>query len=314
MAVDEAPQRSAPRALLLGLALTAGFLGIELVTGMVAGSLALVSDAGHMLADAAGLLLALAASMLGRRGPDARRTYGYARVEVLMVPVNVALLVGIAGYIVYESVDRLQSEQAIDTVPVMVVAAAGLIVNLVVVRLLHDHSAHDLNVKAAALDAIADALGSVLVLASAVFIALGGWQGADAIAGLAIAVFILPRAWTLFWQASVILLESAPPGLDPDAIAAASRDVPGVIELHDVHVWSIAPRFPALSAHVELADVNCTEHILGDLSRLLRDEFGIQHVTLQPETPAIHEAIACCSNPDSALLATAGHIHHERVI
>jgi cobalt-zinc-cadmium efflux system protein len=312
--VHDGPRRSAPRALLIGLCLTVAFVWIEIVTGLAAGSLALVSDGGHMLTDSAGLLLALAAATLGRRAPDSRRTYGYARFEVLAVPIHVALLLVIAGYIVYESVGRLGSEHTIDTLPVLVVAAAGLAVNLLVMRLLHEHARENLNAKAATLEAASDAVGSVLVLASAVFIALGGWHGADALVGLAIAAFIVPRAWTLFRQASDILLESAPPGLDPDEIVAASREVAGVIELHDVHVWSIAPRFPALSAHVELADVACTEHILGDLATLLRERFGIGHVTLQPETPAIHEAIACCASPDSALLEAAGHIHHERAI
>ena len=313
-AVRDEPRRSAPRALLIGLCLTLTFVAVEILTGLAAGSLALMSDGGHMLTDSAGLLLALAAATLGRRAPDARRTYGYARFEVLAVPVHVALLLLIAVYIVYESIGRLGHEHSIDTLPVLIVAAAGLAVNLAVMRLLREHAHENLNAKAAALEAASDAAGSVLVLVSSAFIALGGWHGADALAGLAIAAFIVPRAWTLFRQASSILLESAPPGLDPDEIVTASRDVPGVIDLHDVHVWSIAPRFPALSAHVELADVACTEHVLGDLGSLLRDRFGIGHVTLQPETPAIHEAIACCSSPDSALLQGAVHIHHERAI
>lgn len=309
-----APRRSTPRSLLIGLVLTLLFAAIEAGTGLAAGSLALLSDAGHMLTDSAGLMLALGAATLGRRAPDARRTYGYARLEVLAVPLHVGLLLGIAGYIVFESVRRLGSEHTIDTVPVIVVAAAGLVVNLLVMRLLQEHTHENLNAKAAALEAAADAFGSVLVLASAAFIALGGWHGADALAGLAIAVFIVPRAISLFRQASDILLESVPRGLDPDEIIAASRSVPGVMELHDVHIWSIAPRFPALSAHVELSDVGCTEHILADLARLLRERFQIGHVTLQPETPALHEAIACCSSPDSGLIEAAGHIHHERAI
>ncbi len=297
------------RALLIGLALTLSFVVIEAVTGVLAGSLALVSDAGHSLTDSAGLLLALAASTLGRRAPDSRHTYGYARFEVLAVPVHVTLLLGIAAYILWESVQRIGGDHVVDTGPVLVVGAAGLAVNLVVIRLLHSHSHDNLNARAAKLEAASDALGSVLVVASAGFIALGGWSGVDALTGVAIALFILPRAWTLLRQAGEILLESAPAGLETAAIIEASSAVEGVIAMHDVHVWSIGPRFPALSAHVELADVNCTEHILTELATMLRERFGIGHVTLQPETPSLHEAMECCMSPDAGLIQGPAHQH-----
>lgn len=296
-------------ALLIGLGLTLGFVAIEAITGLLAGSLALVSDAGHALTDSAGLMLALGAATIGRRGPDTRRTYGYSRLEVLAVPLHVGLLLLIAGYIIYESIQRIGEPHDIDTLPVLLVGGAGLVVNLLVMRILHTHAQENLNVKAASLEAAADAFGSVLVLASTTFIALGGWRGMDALAGIAIAVFIIPRAWALLRQAADILLESVPAGLDPDEIVGAARGVAGVTDLHDVHVWSIAPRFPALSAHVELDDVTCTEHVLTDLATLMRDRFGIGHVTLQPETPALHEAMECCTSPDAGRLEPAGHAH-----
>jgi cobalt-zinc-cadmium efflux system protein len=163
--------------------------------------------------------------------------------------------------------------------------------------------------RAATLEASVDAIGSVAVVVSAVVIALGGWAGIDALVGLAIAALVVPRAWTLLRQSADILLESAPAGLDPVTIESAALEVEGVIALHDVHVWSIAPSFPALSAHVELADVTCTEHILTDLATLFRERFGIGHVTLQPETPALHEAMECCLSPDSGLLERELHAH-----
>ena len=301
--------QSPRRALLIGLALTLTFVVVEAVTGLLAGSLALVSDAGHSLTDSAGLLLALAAATLSRRAPDARHTYGYARFEVLAVPVHVTLLFGIAAYILWESVQRIGGGHTIDTGPVLVVGTAGLVVNLVVIRLLQSHSHDNLNARAAKLEAASDAAGSVLVIVSTAFIALGGWSGVDALTGVAIALFILPRAWTLLRQAADILLESAPAGLDPEAIIAASSAVEGVIAMHDVHVWSIAPRFPALSAHVEIADVTCTEHILTELASMLREQFGIGHVTLQPETPALHEAMECCLSPDAGLIQGPAHQH-----
>lgn len=134
-------------------------------------------------------------------------------------------------------------------------------------------------------------------------------SGIDALTGLAIAALVVPRTWSLLRQAGDILLESAPAGLEPERIQAAAREVENVLALHDVHVWAIAPSFPALSAHVELNDVHCTEHILTDLATLFRERFGIGHVTLQPETPALHEAMECCLSPDTALLAKDLHAH-----
>jgi cobalt-zinc-cadmium efflux system protein len=291
----------ARRALIAGLLVTASFVIVEAVAGFLTNSLALVSDAGHMLADSGGLVLALGAATLARRPATGRHTYGFARFEVLVVPLHVVLLMFIAGYIAFESIDHLRNTPAVDTTPVILVGAAGLAVNLAVVRLLHSHGSHNLNVRAATLEATVDAFGSVAVIGSAGVIALGGWEGIDAIAGLLIAALVVPRALSLLKVAGEILLESAPAGVEPAAIEAAARDVEGVVALHDVHVWSIAPSFPALSAHVELKDVNCTEHILTDLASLFRERFGIGHVTLQPETPALHEAMECCLSPDASL-------------
>ena len=299
----------ARKALIAGLVLTAAFVVVEAVAGFLTNSLALVSDAGHMLAESAGLILALGAALLARRPAGGRRTYGYARFEVLVVPIHVVLLAFIAGYIVFESINHLRNTPEIDTGPVIAVGLGGLAINLLVVRLLHRHGTQNLNMRAATLEATVDALGSVAVVASAAIIAFGGWAGIDAVTSLAIAALVVPRAWSLLRQAGDILLESAPHGLEPERIQAAAREVQGVNALHDVHVWSIAPSFPALSAHVELADVNCTEHILTDLAALFRDRFGIGHVTLQPETPSLHAAIECCLSPDSGLFDGEAHAH-----
>jgi cobalt-zinc-cadmium efflux system protein len=303
------PPATPERPLLIGLGLTLLVAILEAVTGVLTGSLALVSDAGHALTDSAGLVLALGAATLGRRPADTRRTYGYARLEVLAVPVHVTLLLGIAAYIAFEAIRRIGDARSIDTGPTIAVAALGLAVNVVVVRLLQAHAHHNLNARAARLEAFADALGSIAVLASSIAIAFGAWSGIDVLVALAIAAFIIPRAIQLLRQAADILLESAPVGLDPVEIVTASSEVPGVVALHDVHVWSIAPRFPALSAHVELHDVAATEQVLTDLATLLRQRYGIVHVTLQPETPTLHEAMECCLSPDSSLLDPA-HAHH----
>lgn len=299
----------ARKALAAGLGLTLTFVVVEAVAGWLTNSLALVSDAGHMLADSAGLILALGAATLARRPAGGRHTYGYARFEVLVVPIHVVLLTLIAGYIAFESIQHLRNTPEVATTPVMLVGAGGLAVNLLVVRLLHSHGSENLNMRAATLEATVDAVGSVAVIISAFIISLGGWAGIDAITGLAIAALVVPRAWSLLRQAGDILLEGAPSGLEPERIEAAAKEVEGVLALHDVHVWAIAPSFPALSAHVELNDVACTEHILTDLAALFRDRFGIGHVTLQPETPALHEAIECCLSPDSALFQKDLHAH-----
>lgn len=304
-----AHHEQARRALAAGLGLTLVFVVVEAVAGWFTNSLALVSDAGHMLADSAGLILALGAATLARRPAGGRHTYGYARFEVLVVPIHVVLLGFIAGYIVFESVQHLRDTPEIETTPVILVGLGGLAVNLLVVRLLHSHSSHNLNMRAATLEATVDAIGSVAVIISAIVIAMGGWAGIDALTGLAIAALVVPRAWSLLRQAGDILLESAPAGLEPERIEAAAREVDGVLALHDVHVWAIAPSFPALSAHVELNDVHCTEHILTDLAALFRDRFGIGHVTLQPETPALHEAMECCLSPDASLFQKELHAH-----
>lgn len=304
------PHDGARKALLAGLTLTLLFVAVEAVTGFLAGSLALVSDAGHMLADSAGLFLALAAATIARRPASSRRTFGYARAEVLSVPIHVGLLVLIAAYIVFESVRRLAGDSPdLQPGPVIGVGVAGLAVNLLVIRLLHGHSHDNLNIRGASLEAMADALGSVAVIISSTAIALGAWRGIDAVVALGIAALIVPRAFSLLRQAGSILMESAPRGLEPDAIAAAATEVPGVVALHDVHVWSIAPSFPALSAHVEVTDAGCTEHVLTDLATLFRERFGIGHVTLQPETPALHEAMECCTSPDAGRIELAAHSH-----
>ncbi|MGE3076297.1 MAG: cation diffusion facilitator family transporter [Dehalococcoidia bacterium] len=297
------------KALIAGLCLTLAFVVIEAVAGFLTNSLALVSDAGHMLADSAGLILALGAATLARRPAGGRHTYGHARFEVLVVPIHVVLLGLIAGYIAVQSIGHLRNTPDIETGPVIAVGLAGLAVNLLVVRLLHNPESGNLNLRAASLEASVDAIGSVAVVVSAIIIAAGGWAGTDAIVGLAIAAMVVPRAWSLLKQSADILLESAPSGVDPVSVESAAMDVEGVIALHDVHVWSIAPDFPALSAHVELADVTCTEHILTDLATLFRERFGIGHVTLQPETPALHEAMECCLSPDAGLLEPESHSH-----
>ncbi len=287
------------RALGIGLLLTLGFAVVEVVVGAISGSLALVADAGHMLVDSAGLVLALFATLVARRPSDLRRTYGYARVEVLVVPLHVMFMVGIAAYIVVEAVRRAGDPRDIDGVPVLIAGFVGLALNAVVLRMLAPHAHENLNARGARLEATADALGSVGVIVSALVVLMTGWTAIDIISSIGIAALVVPRALLLLRPALAILLESSPPGVSLDAIQRDAIAIPGVVALHDLHVWALAPGFVALSAHVEVESMEGCAYAIGRLSVLLREAHGIDHVTLQPETPELHEAIACCDYPDA---------------
>ena len=295
------------RSLKIGLALTLGFAIFEVFTGLFAGSLALIADAGHMLVDSAGLVLALAATYLARRPSDIRRTYGYARVEVLVVPLHVFLMLGLSAYIVFEAIGRLGETQRIEWPPVLLAGVVGLGLNFVVLRLLHGHAHDNLNARSAMFEVTADALGSVGVIVSALAISLFGWTQADVVISLVIAALIVPRALLLLRPVVSILLEGSPHGVSVEAIHADARTVPGVTALHDLHVWALAPSFAALSAHVEVVSMRDCEASISGLTTLLRERHGITHVTLQPETRALHEAIECCKYPDAAEIPA--HVH-----
>ena len=293
------------RALVIGLGLTLGFAGVEALTGFLAGSLALVADAGHMLVDSSGLVLALVATLIARRPADLKRTYGYARAEVLVVPLQVLLMLGLAGYIVYEAFGRLGDAPEIAGWPVLAVGVVGLGVNLAVLQLLHTHQESTLNARGAALEVAFDAFGSVGVIVSAVVLITTGWTGVDVVVSLAIGALVVPRGIALLRHVISILLEAAPPGTNLEGIEADARSIPGVTALHDLHVWSLAPTFVALSAHVEVDSLDGCGPRIARLTQLLRERHGITHVTLQPETRELHEEIACCLYPD----ALADHEH-----
>lgn len=287
------------RALALGLALTLGFAGVEVGAGLLSGSLALISDAAHMVVDSAGLVLALTATMVARRPSDLRRTYGYARVEVLVVPLHVLLMLGVAAYIVYEAVNRLNGSPEIEGWPVLVVGGIGLVINLVVMRLLSAHSHANLNARGAMFEVMADAFGSVGVMVSAVVLITTGWAPIDVLVSIAIAALVVPRAISLLRQAVSILLEATPAGFDPAEMERDVASVGGVVAVHDVHVWSLAPSFVAMSAHIELERMEGCEKPLAEITKLLRTKWGVSHVTLQPETRELHDAIECCDLPDA---------------
>jgi cobalt-zinc-cadmium efflux system protein len=289
------------RVLALGLGLTLGFAGVEALVGWLSGSLALVADAGHMLVDSAGLVLALVAAQLARRPVDASRTYGYARAEVVVVPLHVVFMFALSGYILYESIQRFGSGEAITAVPVLITGVIGLAVNLLVFRLIHDHAETNLNVRGASLEVLSDAIGSVAVIVTAAVALFADVPWLDPLAGLAIGAWIIPRAVRLLREAVDILLEGVPRGVDVGRIATDVSAVPGVVGMHDVHVWALAPSFVSLSAHVEVETMSDAEDALAGVAELLARNHHIQHVTLQPETSTLHEVLECCGYPDSTL-------------
>jgi len=278
-----AAARSRP-VLALTLALTCSFLVVELIAGFWTGSLALLADAGHMLTDAAAVALALFATWIAARPPTPAKTYGYYRAEILAALVNALILLIVAGAILTEAWRRWEAPASVLAGPMAVVAATGLGVNLVCARLLHRGASASLNVRAAYLEVLGDALSSLATLIAAGVVLATGWTGADPIASAAISLLIVPRTWALLRQAVNVLLEGTPPHLELAEIESAMCAIPGVRRIHDLHVWTLTSGREAMSAHVVVADVRESERLLEALHALLHARFGIDHTTVQLET------------------------------
>ena len=274
--------------LIIAFGLTAAYMLVELVTGLVTGSLALLSDAAHMGTDVLGLGMALAAITLAQREAPAQRTYGTYRLEVLAALANGLLLFGVAGYVLYEAWQRFASPPDVPGLPMLAVAAVGLIVNLISFRLLAAGSKESLNLKGAYLEVFADMLGSVGVIVAAVIIFTTGWRYADPLIGAGIGLFILPRTWKLTAQAVRILMEVAPPGLDVDQVRARILTLPGVADVHDLHIWTVTSGIETATGHVVLADDAELHSVLDRVTALLAVEYHVTHATIQCE-PGNHE-------------------------
>jgi cobalt-zinc-cadmium efflux system protein len=283
---DHAHGREASRrALSLALALTATYTVVEVVGGVLTGSLALLADAVHMLSDNVALALALVAVWLAGKPSTPERTFGYKRAEVLVALANGVTLVALAIWIFYAAVRRLEDPPDVLGGWMLAIAVVGIGVNLAAAWMLHG-ARGGLNVEAAFRHVLADLLGSFGVLAAAVVILSTGWLQADPLAGLLIGVLVLVSSWTILRDSTRILLEAAPAGMDTRALGERLARAPGVVEVHDLHVWTITSGFPALSAHVLVGrGEDCHRRRL-QLETLLRDEFGIEHTTLQVEHAA----------------------------
>lgn len=272
------------RSLGLSLGLTLGFMGVEAVGGWLSNSLALLSDAGHMLTDAGALGLSLIALRLGEKSASPTKTFGYRRFEVLAALLNGLTLWAIVGLILREAWDRVRAPEAVQGAGMFAIAAAGLLVNLATIAVLHRHKDENLNLRGAFLHVVADSLGSVGALAASILILATGWTLADPLVSVAICALILWSSWGVVREALHVLLEGVPPHIDFHEVESAILKTEGVCCLYDLHIWSIVGGHEALSAHVVVPDgYERQKDLLRTIVAELRDRFGIDHATLQIE-------------------------------
>ena len=272
------------------LALTTTFMAVEVVGGLWTGSLALLADAAHMLTDAGGLALALIAIKFGERPRTPQNTFGYIRMEVLSALTNAVVLLLLTIYILYEAYQRFLSPPEIIGGPMLAVAVAGLVVNLVSMRMLSAGSQESLNVKGAYFEVLADMLGSLGVIVAAAVVVWTGWRLVDPIIGAGIGLFIVPRTWILLKQALHILMEGTPAEIDVTLLETELREIPGVIDVHDLHVWTITSGADAMSGHLVVANMAAAREILASAQVSLKLNFGLKHVTIQIEDAALQKA------------------------
>lgn len=265
--------------------LTAVYLIVELIGGLLSGSLALLSDAGHMLTDVSGIGLALMAIRFGERPATPSQTYGYYRAEILAALFNAVVLIGVSLYILYEAYQRFQAPPAVHSTMLLWVAGVGLVVNLIGIRIMHSGSKESLNMKGAYFEVLSDLLTSIGVIIAGIIMITTGWYLADPIISAGIGLFILPRAWSLIKDSVHILLEGTPTDVDIEKLRTAMMSISGVTTVHDVHVWSLTSGVHAMSAHAGLTEEADPERVLEALYQLITNDFEIAHVTIQLERP-----------------------------
>jgi cobalt-zinc-cadmium efflux system protein len=286
------PTNAHRKRLIVVLAITVSVLIAEVIGGLIAGSLALLADAGHLLTDSTGLIMALIAASLATHAATAKRTFGLQRAEVLAALANALLLVGVAVWVLIMAVDRLQNPVAIHSGLMLIVAVVGMVANLAGLLVLHPAQSKSLNMRGAYLEVFGDLIGSLAVIVAAVLIMITDWTPFDAIASLAIVVLIIPRAWSLLREVVDVLLEATPHGVDLDEVRDHMMRVRGVIDVHDLHAWTITSGVPVLSAHV-IVDQACISEgrsgeVLDRLGECLGGHFDVSHCTFQLE-PVGHQ-------------------------
>ncbi len=269
------------RFLAAALLLIVAFMAVEVVVGVLAGSIALISDAGHMLTDAASILLALLAMRLAARPATGRWTYGFRRVEILSAQANGLTLLLLALWFGYEAIRRLIDPPEVAGLPVLLTALVGIVVNVAAAWLISKANRTSLNVEGAYQHILTDLYAFIATAVAGLVIVLTGFGRADAIAGLIVALLMIRAGYGLVRESGRIFLEGAPTGLDPDAIGQSMADLPGVDEVHDLHVWDVTSGLPALSGHVLVEPSGDCHGVRRDLERLLHGRYGIAHTTLQ---------------------------------
>lgn len=271
------------RSLAWALGLTIAFTIAEFVGGWLANSLALIADAAHMLADAGSLALSLFALWFARRPATAGKTYGYVRLEILAALVNGALLLVIAGGIVWEAIRRLGTPEPVRAGVLIAVASAGLLANLLSALILHRAAGESLNVRGAYVHVLGDLLGAAGAIGAGLLIVFTGWLAADPIISLLVAALILVSAWGLLRESVDVLLEAVPAHIDMAEVRSAMEEVPGVEDVHDLHVWTVTSGFLAMSGHAVLREPTRSQEVLDQIHARMRDRFGITHATIQLE-------------------------------
>ncbi|WP_059414501.1 cation diffusion facilitator family transporter [Cupriavidus basilensis] len=298
------------RSLKIALALTGTFLIAEVVGGVMTKSLALISDAAHMLTDTVALAIAIAAISIGKRPADKRRTFGYYRFEILAAAFNALLLFGVAVYILYEAYVRLKSPPQIESTGMLIVAVLGLIINTISMRMLSSGQSTSLNVKGAYLEVWSDLLGSVGVIAGAIIIRFTGWAWVDSAIAVLIGLWVLPRTWILLTSSLNVLLEGVPDDVDLAKVEAKILTTRGVKSFHDLHIWALTSGKASLTVHVvNDTAVNPEMEVLPELKQMLAKEFDITHVTIQFELSSCELAdVAQHFNASPALVGSKSHV------
>ncbi len=278
----------------VALGLAAAYMIAEVIGGLWTGSLALLADAGHMLSDVVALSLSVLAIRLARRPATAQQTYGHHRTEILAALAHGLLLVGVAVYIVTEAAERIQSPQPILGGPMLVIASGGLVVNLVGLWVLSEGRHHNLNVRGAWLHVLSDALGSIGAIAAGALVWRFGWYWADPVASALIALLVVYSAWALLREAVAVLMEWAPGHVDVQQVEGCIAALPGVLAVHDLHVWTISNGMVALSGHVVAQNPTGHGKLLQEISDLLHSRFEISHATIQIESEDFDEPGGVC--------------------
>ena len=277
------------RPLAISFGLIVAFLAVQVTVGVVTGSLALLSDAGHMATDALGLGMAFAAIHAASAAQaHPQRTFGLYRLEILAALVNAGLLFAVAGYVLFKAVGRLGDAPEVASTPVLIVGIIGLAVNVAAFLLLRAGAKDSLNMRGAYLEVVSDTLGSIGVIIAAVVWGITGWTWVDPVIGAVIGVFILPRAWKLGREALQVLVQAAPERLDIPALQRELATISGVVDVHDVHVWTLTSEMEVATAHLMVAVGTDSHSVLDQARQLLADRHGIKHATLQVEPEDHH--------------------------